>query len=98
MCPETVSARLSYRRIEEIFKENTRLVANPLTSPEDIEGQDGFTLHWFSHSALTHDAEGGTSIPMLLARSGTPPSAPWSGTRVPVPMLSPSMTPRPAEG
>ncbi|MGW3563026.1 hypothetical protein ACWDSL_03825 [Streptomyces sp. NPDC000941] len=37
MCPETGRARLSYRRAEEIFEENTRLLANPLASPEDIE-------------------------------------------------------------
>ncbi|WP_405674945.1 hypothetical protein OG292_03495 [Streptomyces sp. NBC_01511] len=44
MCPETGRARLSYRRAEEIFEENTRLLANPLASPEDIENLDGFTL------------------------------------------------------
>ncbi|MET7299975.1 hypothetical protein [Embleya sp. NPDC005575] len=36
---------------------------------EDIENLDGFTLHRLRHSALTHDAEGGTSTPMLPARS-----------------------------
>ncbi|WP_242483194.1 hypothetical protein [Streptomyces sp. HSG2] len=30
---------------------------------------DGWTLHRLRHSSLTHDAEGGTSTPMLLARS-----------------------------
>ncbi|WP_429638509.1 hypothetical protein [Streptomyces auratus] len=30
MSPETGRARLSYRRAEEIFEENTRLLANPL--------------------------------------------------------------------
>ncbi|MFB7065951.1 site-specific integrase [Streptomyces sp. NPDC056237] len=69
MCPETGRARLSYRRAEEIFEENTRLLANPLASPEDIEDLDGWTLHRLRHSALTHDAEDGTSTPMLLARS-----------------------------
>ncbi|MEU1895733.1 site-specific integrase [Streptomyces pristinaespiralis] len=69
VCPETSRARLSYRRAEEIFEENTRLLANPLASSEDIEGLDGFTLHRIRHSALTHDAEDGTSTPMLLARS-----------------------------
>ncbi|MEK0098668.1 hypothetical protein WDA79_09175 [Streptomyces sp. A475] len=38
-------------------------------SPDDIEDLDGWTLHRLRHSALTHDAEGGTSTPMLLARS-----------------------------
>ncbi|MEU1667120.1 site-specific integrase [Streptomyces sparsogenes] len=67
--PETGQARLSYRRAEEIFEENTRLPANPLASPEDIEDLDGWTLHRLRHSALTHDAEDGTSTPVLLARS-----------------------------
>lgn len=69
VCPETGRARLSYRRAEEIFEKNTRLLANPLASPEDIEDLDGWTLHRLRNSALTHDAEGGTSTPMLLARS-----------------------------
>ncbi|MFD5771226.1 tyrosine-type recombinase/integrase [Streptomyces sp. NPDC127049] len=68
VCPETGRARLSYRRAEEIFEENTRLPANPLASPDDIEDLDGWTLHRLRHSALTHDAEDGTSTPML-ARS-----------------------------
>ncbi|MFB7056575.1 site-specific integrase [Streptomyces vinaceus] len=67
--PETGRARLTYRRAEEIFEENTRLLANPLASPEDIEDLDGWTRHRLRHSALTHDAEGGSSPPMLLARS-----------------------------
>jgi integrase/recombinase XerD len=69
VCPETGRARLSYRRAEEIFEENTRLLAHPLASREDIEDLDGWTLHRLRHSALTHDAEDGTSTPMLLARS-----------------------------
>ncbi|MCY0937982.1 site-specific recombinase [Streptomyces sp. H34-S4] len=69
VCPETGRARLSYRRAEEIFEENTRLLANPLASPEAIADLDGRTLHRLRHSALTHDAENGTSTPMLLARS-----------------------------
>ncbi|MFI1294141.1 hypothetical protein ACH4VM_38065 [Streptomyces sp. NPDC020792] len=70
MYPETGRARLSYRRAEEIFEENTRLLANPLASPEGIEDLDGWTLHRLRHPALTHDAEGGTSTPMLLVRPG----------------------------
>ncbi|MFE2031024.1 hypothetical protein ACFW9V_39040, partial [Streptomyces hygroscopicus] len=89
VCPETGRARLSYRRAEEIFEENTRLLANPLASPEDIEDLDGWTLHRLRHSALTHDAEGGTSTPMLLAAPGTPPSGPWSGTPAPASTRSP---------
>ncbi|MGW7074608.1 site-specific integrase [Streptomyces sp. NPDC054866] len=69
VCPATSRVRLSYRRAEETVEENTRLLANPLASSEDIEDLDGFTLHRLRHSALTHDSEGGTSTPMLLARS-----------------------------
>lgn len=70
VCPETGRARRSYRRVEEIFEEKTRLLANPVASPEDIEDLDGWTFHRLRHSALTHDAEDGTSTPMLVARSG----------------------------
>jgi integrase/recombinase XerD len=69
VCEETGQARLSYRRAEEIFEESTRLLANPLAREEDIEELEGLTLHRLRHSALTHDAERGTSTPMLLARS-----------------------------
>ncbi|KAB1990877.1 site-specific integrase [Streptomyces triticiradicis] len=69
VCEETSRARLSYRRGEEIFEESTRLLANPLARPEDVEDLAGWTLHRLRHSALTHDAENGTSTPMLLARS-----------------------------
>ncbi|MEU0744437.1 hypothetical protein [Streptomyces sp. NPDC006134] len=80
VCPETGRARLSCRRAEEVFEENTRLLANPLATPEDIEDLDGWTLHRFRHSALTHDAEGGTSTRCCRPAPVTPPSAPWSGT------------------
>ncbi|AKZ60435.1 putative plasmid multimer resolution protein [Streptomyces ambofaciens ATCC 23877] len=69
VCPETGRARLSYRRAEEICEESTRLLADPLASPEDIMDLGGWTLHRLRHSGLTHGAEGGTSTPMLLARS-----------------------------
>ncbi|MFF3404608.1 site-specific recombinase, partial [Streptomyces sp. NPDC002659] len=60
---EITRERLSYCCAEEIFEENTRLLANPLASPEDIEDLDGWTLHRIRHSALTHDADSGTSTP-----------------------------------
>lgn len=63
------AARLSYRRAEEIFEKNTRLPADPLASPDDVEELDGWTLHRLWHSTVTYDAENGTSAPMLLARS-----------------------------
>lgn len=55
LCPVTGRARLSYRRAAELVDELT----------------DGdWTLHDFRRDALTHDAERGTSTPMLMARSG----------------------------
>lgn len=47
-------ARLSYQQAEALFKQYS----------------GGATLHQLRHSALTHDAEDGTSTPMLMARSG----------------------------
>lgn len=47
-------ARLSYEQCEMLFKRYS----------------GGATLHQLRHSALTHDAEEGTSTPMLMARSG----------------------------
>lgn len=52
--PASGRARLSYRQAEAIFK----------------AASGGATLHQLRHSALTHDAEDGTSTPMLMARSG----------------------------
>ncbi|QIY59493.1 site-specific integrase [Streptomyces sp. RPA4-5] len=69
VCEETSRARLSYRRAEEIFEESTRLLVNALARPVDVEDLEGWTLHRLRHSALTHDAENGTSTPMLLVRS-----------------------------
>ena len=47
-------ARLSYEQASQIFK----------------RASGNATLHQLRHSALTHDAEEGTSTPMLMARSG----------------------------
>jgi integrase/recombinase XerC/integrase/recombinase XerD len=47
-------ARLSYEQAGQVFK----------------RASGGATLHQLRHSALTHDAESGTSTPMLMARSG----------------------------
>lgn len=69
MCPVTGRARLSYRRAEETFELATRLLANPGATAGDIEQLHGWTLHQLRHSLLTHEAEDGTSTPMLLARS-----------------------------
>jgi hypothetical protein len=69
LCPVTGRARLSYRRAEESFELATRPLANPGATPEELEVADGWTLHQPRHSLLTHEAEDGTSTPMLLARS-----------------------------
>lgn len=64
----------------------------PLASPGDIEDLDGWTLHRLRHSALTHDAEGGTSTRCCWPA----PAAsvrPWSGTPAPASTLSPGMSP-----
>ena len=52
--PASGRARLSYSHAEALFKQAT----------------GGATLHQLRHTALTHDAEDGTSTPMLMARSG----------------------------
>jgi integrase/recombinase XerD len=60
VCPVTRRARLSYRRAAELFERATAQL--------DREGA-GWTLHQLRHSQLTHEAETGTSTPMLLAIS-----------------------------
>ena len=70
LCPVTTRARLSYRRAAESFELATRPLANPGASHEELEEEvHGWTLHQLRHSLLTHEAEDGTSTPMLLARS-----------------------------
>ena len=69
LCPVTRRARLSYRRAAESFELATRLLANPGTRSDDLGELHGWILHQLRHSMLTHEAEGGTSTPMLLARS-----------------------------
>ncbi len=60
VCPVTGRARLSYRRAAELFERATAQL-----DPEEV----GWTLHQLRHSLLTHEAEAGTSTPMLLAIS-----------------------------
>jgi integrase/recombinase XerC/integrase/recombinase XerD len=52
--PASGRARLSYEQAEALFR----------------RASGGATLHQLRHSALTHDAEDGTSTPVLMARSG----------------------------
>ena len=51
--PTTGRARLSYRRAAEVFK--------------DVS--DGHTLHSLRHGAITHYAEDGVPLPLLMAKS-----------------------------
>jgi integrase len=69
LCPVTGRARLSYRRAAELFERATRPLAHPAAVPAELAGLAGWTLHQLRHSLLTHEAEDGTSTPMLLARS-----------------------------
>jgi integrase len=58
-CPVTGRGRLSYERAEYLFKHNALKVAG-----------EGWTLHQLRHSALTHLAEAGVNLPLLMAKSG----------------------------
>ena len=70
ICPATGRARLSYRRAAELFEAHTRALAHPgITDPAKVQAGGGWTLHQLRHAALTHEAEDGTSTPILLARS-----------------------------
>lgn len=51
--PDTGRARLSYRRAAEVFK----------------DASSGWTLHQLRHSRLTHLAEAGLQLPMLMTKS-----------------------------
>jgi integrase len=59
LCPVTGRGRLSYERAEFLFKRGSLKVASR-----------GWTLHQLRHSALTHLAEEGVNLPLLMAKSG----------------------------
>ncbi len=59
LCPVTGRGRLSYERAEYLFKLSSLKVA-----------RKGWTLHQLRHSALTHLAEAGVNLPLLMAKSG----------------------------
>ncbi len=59
LCPVTGRGRLSYERAEYLFKRNSLKVSGT-----------GWTLHQLRHSALTHLAEEGVNLPLLMAKSG----------------------------
>lgn len=76
---------MSYRRAAELFTAWTLPLANPGIDPAELDRLDRldrknrvegprrlkwWTMHWLRRSALTHDAEDGTSQAMLMARSG----------------------------
>ncbi|MFI9561639.1 tyrosine-type recombinase/integrase [Nonomuraea endophytica] len=70
VCKTTGRGRLSYRRAAELFEALTRPLAHPgITDVAELELRGGWTLHQLRHSALTHEAEAGTNMPTLLARS-----------------------------
>jgi hypothetical protein len=94
ICPATGRARLSYRRAAELFEAHTRALAHPgITDPAKLQARGGWTLHQLRHAALTHEAEDGTSTPILLAAPATPPSGPWSATPGPASTPSPATSP-----
>jgi hypothetical protein len=79
VCPETGRARLSCRRAEEIFEENTRLLANPLASPKDIEDLDGPGLPTMPHRAQPDQ----TAFPALACQPGQHAERPFPAVRMP---------------
>jgi site-specific recombinase XerD len=59
LCPITGRGRLSYERSAYLFKHSSLKVS-----------KTGWTLHQLRHSALTHLAEAGVNLPLLMAKSG----------------------------
>lgn len=59
LCPHTGRGRLSYERAEYLFKQSSLKMST-----------QGWTLHQLRHSALTHLAEQGVNLPLLMAKSG----------------------------
>jgi integrase len=59
LCPITGRGRLSYERAAYLFKHNSLRIS-----------KNGWTLHQLRHSALTHLAEAGVNLPLLMAKSG----------------------------
>jgi integrase/recombinase XerD len=68
LCPSP-SGRACPIAGRETFELATRPLANPSATREELQDASGWTLHQLRHSLLTHEAEDGTSTPMLLARS-----------------------------
>jgi integrase len=78
LCPITGRGRLSYERSAYLFKHTSLKVS-----------KTGWTLHQLRHSALTHLAEAGVNLPLLMAKSGHENSDHYRGTPAPAPKPSP---------
>ncbi|MFF4756897.1 hypothetical protein ACWD5R_44660 [Streptomyces sp. NPDC002514] len=91
VCEETGRARLSYRRAEEIFEENTRLLANLLASPRTPRTPRTWTAGPCTGCGTPRSRTTPRAAPpprCCWPAPGTPPSAPWRGT--PALALTPS--------
>jgi hypothetical protein len=62
---------------------------------ELFQARTGWTLHQLRHSALTHAAEDGTNLPLLLARSRHASVRSLERYAAPAPRRSPATSPRP---
>nr|WP_237540289.1 hypothetical protein [Streptomyces sp. SID4917] len=61
--------RVRFGRVARSSRRTPGCLPTPLAGPEDFDYLEGWTLHRLRRGALTHDAEDGTSTPMLLARA-----------------------------
>ena len=75
--PDSGRARLSYRCAAEVFK----------------TASGGWTLHQLRHSRLTHLAESGVQLPILMAKAARPASLAWPSTPSPPSMPWPRPPP-----
>ena len=79
LCPVTGRGRLSYERAAYLFKRTSFEIS-----------KNGWTLHQLRHSALTHLAEAGVNLTLLMAkRAETRTFDRYSDTRDPEPKPSP---------
>jgi len=69
LCPATRRARLSYRRAAQSFELFVTCAGAGQRASRELEEVHGWTLYQLRHSLLAHEAEDGTSTPMLPPRS-----------------------------